>query len=132
MLFLRNKLWCTHCRKLESDDCLARKHKSVPLSPFLNKSLDELTIGQHNLSMAWDLILGNLKESQNILQHVADALSSLLNLVKKRMEKNDVLVRKICANQTESAKLPIVPEKRDMSDEELETLALRLEAITTK
>ena len=106
----------------------------MPLFEFFKQSLDHLKSGRQNLSVAWNQILGNLKESKNILQHVTDALTSILSLVHNRIVKNDHLIDKVLTNQNqlESSKLPIPSEDLNLSDEECVGLANKLEALALK
>jgi len=84
------------------------------------------------LSVSWNKILSDLKESQNILKNVAGSISSVLDLIRKRMEENNVLMRQIQTRKMESGELPVVPNDLDLSDEELKNLAQKLEATTLR
>jgi len=104
----------------------------VPLFEFFNVSSDSLKSYREDLFVSWNRILGNLKDSQNILQHVAGSISSVLSLIQKRIEENDIIMNQIQTSKLESGELPFVPNDLDLSDEELKNLAHELEAMALR
>jgi hypothetical protein len=125
-------LWCSDCHEIGNVGCSAGVHKIVPLFDFLNRSLDDLKSDRQDLFVFWNQILGNLEESQNILQSVAGSVSSVLDLILKRTEENDTIMREIQTSKVELGELPFVPNDLDLSDEELKNLAHKLEAMTLR
>ena len=101
----------------------------MPLFDFLNRSLDDLKSDRQDLFVSWNQVLGNLNNSQNILQHVAGSVSSILNLIQKRMEENETIMSQIQSSKIKSGELPTVPCDLDLPDEDLKHLAHKLEAM---